>query len=68
MEAQKIQHLADASWEVTILLDVDWRVDIIDYILNEKLPSNKTEAERVAKRSKGYVLVGSKLYKQGSYY
>ena len=58
---------AEPSREV-IMLDVDWRVDIIDYILNEKLPSNKTEAERVAKRSKGYVLVGSKLYKQGSYY
>jgi len=33
---------AEPSQEV-IMLDVDWRVDIIDYILNEKLPSDKTE-------------------------
>ena len=57
---------ADASREV-MMLDVDWRVDIINYILNEKLPTDKTEAVRIAGRSKGYVLVGSKLYKRGSH-
>jgi len=57
---------ADASREV-MMLDVDWRVDIINYILNEKLPTDKTEAIRITRRSKGYVLVGSKLYKRGSH-
>ena len=51
---------ADSSREV-MMLDVDWMVDIIDYILNEKLLSNKTEATKIARRIKGYVIVGSKL-------
>lgn len=55
----------EPSWEV-MMLEVDWRVDIVDYILIENLPANKTEAERIAWRSKGYVLVGSKLYKRRS--
>ena len=49
------------------MLDKDWRVEIIDYITNEKLPKNETKAVTIARRSKGYVLVGDNLYKRGSH-
>jgi len=50
-----------------MMLEVDWRTNIIDYILNERLFANKTEAEHIARRSKDYVLVRNKFYKRGSH-
>ena len=47
------------------MVDVDWRIEIIDFITNEKLPTDKNKAVTIARRSKGYVLVGDKLYKRG---
>jgi hypothetical protein len=35
-----------------------WTQDFIDYIRENKLPSNKEEATRIIRRSKNYVLVG----------
>ena len=49
------------------MLDKDWRVEIIDYITNEKLPTNETKAVTIARRSRGYVLVEDNLYKRGSH-
>ena len=57
---------ADESREV-MMVDVDWRVKIIDIITNEKLPTDKNKAVTIARRSNGYVLVGDKLYKRGSH-
>ena len=34
----------------------------IDYIKDDKLPSDKVEAEQVLRWSKNYVLVGDKIY------
>jgi hypothetical protein len=39
-----------------------WTQDFIDYIRENKLPSNKEEATRIIKRSKNYVLVADSLY------
>jgi len=50
-----------------MMVDVDWRVKIIDIITNEKLPTDKNKAVTIARRSNGYVLVGDKLYKRGSH-
>jgi len=49
-----------------MMVDIDWRVEIIDFITDEKLPIDKNKAITIARRSKGYVLMGNKLYKRGS--
>jgi hypothetical protein len=41
-----------------------WTQDFIDYIRENKLPSNKEEVTRIIRRSKNYVLVGDNLYKR----
>ena len=56
----------DPGQEV-MMLDEDWRAEIIDYIIDEKLPTDETKAVTAARRSKGYVLVENKLYKRGSH-
>jgi hypothetical protein len=55
------------------MIEVDWRVDFIDYIQKHKLPPpppgvdpKSAEAIRILQHSKGYVLVGVNLYKRGS--
>jgi hypothetical protein len=40
-----------------------WTQDFIDYIKENKLPSNKEEATRIIRRSKIYILVGDILYR-----
>jgi hypothetical protein len=53
-----------------LMIEVDWRMDFIDYIQEHKLPPGvdpkSAEATRILRRSKGYVLVGGNLYKRGS--
>jgi hypothetical protein len=53
-----------------MMIKVDWRVPFIDFIRGQKLPPGVDEksakAARVIRRSKGYVLIGDKLYKRGS--
>jgi hypothetical protein len=48
----------------------DWRVAYIDFIRDQRLPAGmdarSTEAARVMHRSKGFVLVDSKLYRRGA--
>jgi hypothetical protein len=41
-----------------------WTQDFIDYIKENKLPSNKEEVTRIIRRSKNYVLVGDSLYRR----
>jgi hypothetical protein len=41
-----------------------WTQDLIDYIKENKLPSNKEEATRIIRRSKNYVLVDDNLYRR----
>jgi hypothetical protein len=52
------------------MIEVGWRVTFIDYIQEHKLPPGidpkSTEATRILRHSKGYVLVGGNLYKHGS--
>jgi hypothetical protein len=43
-----------------------WTENFIDYIRENKLPSNKKEATRIIKRSKNYVLVGDNLYRRAA--
>jgi hypothetical protein len=53
-----------------MVLQEDWREAFIDFIRDQKLPAGidarSAEAARVMRRSKGFVLVNSKLYRRGA--
>jgi hypothetical protein len=53
-----------------MVLQEDWREAFIDFIRDQKLPvgidARSAEAARVLRRSKGFVLVNSKLYQRGA--
>jgi hypothetical protein len=49
-----------------MMIDVDWRQPFIDYIFEQKVPSDKNLAEQLVRRAKSYVLVGDKLYRRGA--
>jgi hypothetical protein len=49
-----------------MMIDVDWRQPFIDYIREQKVPTDKNLAEQIIRRAKSYVLVGDKLYKWGA--
>jgi ribonuclease HI len=49
-----------------MMIDVDWRQPFIDYLSEQKVPSDKNSAEQLVRRAKSYVLVGDKLYKRGT--
>jgi hypothetical protein len=48
------------------VIDVDRRQPIIDYIHEQKVPSDKNKAKQLVRRAKTYVLVGDKIYRQGA--
>jgi hypothetical protein len=49
-----------------MMIDVDWREPFIDYICEQKVPSDKNLAEQIICHAKSYVLVGDKLYRWGA--
>jgi uncharacterized membrane-anchored protein len=49
-----------------MMIDMDWRQPFIDYIREQKVPSDKNLAEQLIRRAKSYVLVGDKLYRRGT--
>jgi ribonuclease HI len=49
-----------------MMIDVDWRQPFIDYLNEQKVPSDKNLAEQLICRAKSYVLVGDKLYRRGT--
>jgi hypothetical protein len=53
-----------------MMIETDWRMAFINYIKDKVLPpgvkKDDTEAVRIMRRSKNYVLVDNKLYKQGA--
>jgi ribonuclease HI len=44
----------------------DWREPIIRYIKNEEEPNDKNAAERIARQSAHYTLIGETLYRRGA--
>ena len=42
----------------------DWRMPYLDYLLHDTLPTDKTEARRLARRAKSFVLIEGELYKR----
>jgi ribonuclease HI len=49
-----------------MMIDVDWRQPFIDYLSEQKVPSDKNLAEQLIRRAMSYVLVGDKLYRRGA--
>jgi ribonuclease HI len=49
-----------------MMIDVDWSQPFIDYLSEQKVPSDKNLAEKLIRRAKSYVLVGDKLYRRGA--
>jgi hypothetical protein len=53
-----------------MMLGENWREAYIDFIRDQRLPAGmdarSAEAARVMRRSKGFVLVDSKLYRRGA--
>jgi hypothetical protein len=49
-----------------MMIDVDWRQPFIDYLSEQKVPSDKNLVEQLIRRAKSYVLVGDKLYRRGT--
>jgi hypothetical protein len=49
-----------------MMIDMDWRQPFIDYIREQKVPSDRNLAEQLVLRAKSYVLVGDKLYRRGT--
>jgi ribonuclease HI len=49
-----------------MMIDVDWRQPFIDYLSEQKVPSEKNLAEQIICRAKSYVLIGDKLYRRGA--
>jgi ribonuclease HI len=48
------------------LEDPDWRFPILEWLVEGKLPSDQTEARRIARRMKAFVLIDNELYKRGA--
>jgi hypothetical protein len=44
----------------------DWREPIITYIRNEEEPDDKVAAERIARQSAHYTIIGGLLYRRGT--
>jgi hypothetical protein len=52
----------DESPEVN-LEDPDWRFPILKWLVEGKLPSGQTEARRIARHAKAFVIIDGELYK-----
>jgi hypothetical protein len=55
-----------SAGQEVMMIDVDWRQPFIDYIREQKVPTDKNLAEQLIRRAKSYVLVGDKLYRRGA--
>jgi hypothetical protein len=55
-----------AVGQEVMMIYVDWRQPFIDYIREQKFPTDKKLAEQLVCRAKSYVLVGDKLYRRGA--
>jgi ribonuclease HI len=49
-----------------MMINADGRQPFIDYLSEQKVPSDKNLAEQLIRRAKSYVLVGDKLYRRGA--
>jgi ribonuclease HI len=55
-----------STGQEVMMIDVDWRQPFIDYLREQKVPSDKNLAEQLIRRAKSYILVEDKLYRRGT--
>jgi len=59
-----------ATVREVLMIEEDWRIQFINFIKEFKLPphidAKSTEAARIIRRTKGFVLVGDNLYKRSA--
>jgi ribonuclease HI len=55
-----------SAGQEVMMIDVNWRQPFIDYLCEQKVPSDKNLAEQLIRCAKSYVLVGDKLYRRGA--
>jgi ribonuclease HI len=55
-----------SAGQEVMMIDVDWRQPFIDYLREQKVPSDKNLAEQLVRRAKSYILVREKLYRRGA--
>jgi hypothetical protein len=48
------------------LADPDWLFPILEWLVEGKLPSDQTEARRITRRAKAFILIDGELYKCGA--
>ena len=67
-EEKEIQELPPAEQLVLTvpLPTADWREQFIKYLSSAKVPADKTETERLTRRSKHYVLVNDNLMRKSA--
>jgi hypothetical protein len=46
--------------------ELDWRIPYLDCLIRGILPPDQTEARRLARRAKSFMLVGEELYKRST--
>src|SRR6266508_438607 len=50
-----------------LTIDPDWTTPYLSYLLHDELPEDRAEAERIARRSRRYAVIGGKeLYRKGT--
>jgi hypothetical protein len=61
LEVMAIDESPEANLE-----DPNWRFPILEWLVEGKLLSNQTEARRIARRAKAFVIIDGELYKRGA--
>ena len=49
---------------VILSITPEWTAPYLNYLLNDELPEDRTEAERITRRSRLYTVVGHELYRK----
>jgi ribonuclease HI len=44
----------------------DWRLDFIAYIVEQRIPEDKVEREKIVRRSANYIIIGTELYRRSA--
>jgi hypothetical protein len=44
----------------------DWHLDFIAYIMDQRVPEDKVEREKIVRRAANYVVIGTELYRRSA--
>jgi hypothetical protein len=46
--------------------DDDWRKPFLAFLLDQRVPEDKAECERITQRSANYIVIGTDLYRKAA--